>query len=851
MKQVRFFESLTQQLIYWQRICKLRCRKFVLYAQATWKSRNQVLKSATQLVRTSVQIKSFNLSQIAQRSSAIAIIAILSLTSVMGHKLYNQPQLLVGSVAPQTFRAPTTLTIENKQETQQKRNIASQDLVPILMIDTKVNQIIEQNLHQLLDQGDKVRDIAGGFPFFDTLLLSFPIQRYLRSTSESEWQLFVKTVNNLQQQQQKISNPKSSSSSNKNFPIERPSPQTARLPQTSLISKNSSSEFVTAVNEIQAYRQTTAELNFSALIIHINKVRNSYVQARVKLKELIELNPKIAYKDASILNLSGDDWNETKLGIQHCMERILAQGLPPGLPDNILQSAVDLDLRSLVPQESQPLASKILMNVLQPNLKNDAEKTHIRAKQIVDQVSPVMVLVEAGDIIVNQGEKIKYWDYQALEAYHLIQRKANWWGLLGLSILVTIALSIYTVVERQNKAKFRQRDRLLILLLALSTPLILLITPYTSWSTVGLLLGSFYGSAVSTTVIGLLFVLLSLSMEISRISLISGAAGAILGGVIAHRMRSREELALLGIGIALTEGGLYLLLKLLLGRIFVPNWYLVFQESLFFAVSGLIWSIVALGLSSYLEQLFDIVTPIRLAELANPNRTLLKQLASRTPGTFQHTLFVASLAEAAARKLGCNIELIRAGTLYHDIGKMHDPEAFIENQMGRPNKHDTQINDPWKSAAIIKKHVTEGLAMAKKHRLPTAIQAFIPEHQGTMQIAYFYHQAQQLAKANPEIVVDIADFSYDGPIPRSRETAIVMLADSCEAALRSLKDTTPEQALHMLNNILRARWQDQQLVDSGLTRAEMTKIAEIFVEVWQQFHHKRIAYPKMKVSNDI
>ncbi|PLZ35572.1 phosphohydrolase, partial [Fischerella thermalis WC542] len=214
-----------------------------------------------------------------------------------------------------------------------------------------------------------------------------------------------------------------------------------------------------------------------------------------------------------------------------------------------------------------------------------------------------------------------------------------------------------------------------------------------------------------------------------------------------------------------------------------------------------------------------------------------------------HTLFVATLAEAAAKELGCNIELVRAGTLYHDIGKMHDPQAFIENQMGGANKHDTEIKDPWHSADIIKKHVSEGLVMAKKHSLPSSIQAFIPEHQGTMQIAYFYHQAQQIAKEDPNLTVDEADFRYDGPIPQSRETGIVMLADSCEAALRSLKDASCEQALVMVNNILRARWQDNQLVDSGLTREEMSRIGEIFVEVWQQFHHKRIAYPKLKAGN--
>jgi membrane-associated HD superfamily phosphohydrolase len=118
-----------------------------------------------------------------------------------------------------------------------------------------------------------------------------------------------------------------------------------------------------------------------------------------------------------------------------------------------------------------------------------------------------------------------------------------------------------------------------------------------------------------------------------------------------------------------------------------------------------------------------------------------------------------------------------------------------------------------------------------------------------MAIAYFYHQAQQIAQENPHIIVDKADFCYDGPIPQSRETGIVMLADSCEAALRSLKDATPEKALNMLNNILKAKWQDEQLIDSGLTREEMPKIAQIFVDVWQQFHHKRIAYPKAKAGN--
>jgi putative nucleotidyltransferase with HDIG domain len=313
-------------------------------------------------------------------------------------------------------------------------------------------------------------------------------------------------------------------------------------------------------------------------------------------------------------------------------------------------------------------------------------------------------------------------------------------------------------------------------------------------------------------------------------------------------MRSREELALLGAGVGLTQGVVYLVLTVMVNPVsLVSAWSGILIGAAIQGGYGILSSIAALGISPYLEHGFDLITPIRLAELSNPNRPLLKRLASEAPGTFQHTLFVASLAEAAARALGCNVELVRAGTLYHEIGKMHDPLGFIENQMGGPNKHD-QLNDPWLSATIIKRHVSEGVVMARKCRLPKALQAFIPEHQGTMLISFFHHQAQEMAQQDPAITVKEADFRYDGPIPQSPETGIVMLADSCEAALRSLIDATPDEALAMVNRILRTRWKENQLVESGLTREHMTVIADIFVQVWQQYNHKRIAYPKAALA---
>lgn len=611
-----------------------------------------------------------------------------------------------------------------------------------------------------------------------------------------------------------------------------------------------SAEFAQAMAELEAYRLKTSTQNLVSLLSKVAQARQGYNQATVKLSQLLSENPQTAYETTSFLNFSDEEWAKTQIGVQLSAERILAQGIPQGLPPSVLRNVVNLHVHKLVPQPAESFAKKLLLEVLEPNLKQDEEQTKLQAAIAAAEVKPVIVAVEQGEIVVRKGDRITSWHLDVLEHYHLLRREINWLGLMYLAGTVGFSIGIFTFVERSIKYRWRHSDRLLVLLLTLSTPLVVTMgTPYTTWSGVGLLLGSFYGATTGVTVVGLLVALLGMSLEISKISLLAGAAGGILGSCMAHRLRSREELALLSVAIALTEGGVYLLIQIFLGAAFGPYFYVVLKEAGIFALSALAWSIVALGLSPYLEKLFDLVTPIRLAELANPNRPLLKKLATVAPGTFQHTLFVATLAEAAAKELGCNIELVRAGTLYHDIGKMHDPQAFIENQMGGPNKHDTEIKDPWHSADIIKKHVSEGLVMAKKHSLPSSIQAFIPEHQGTMQIAYFYHQAQQIAKEDPNLTVDEADFRYDGPIPQSRETGIVMLADSCEAALRSLKDASCEQALVMVKNILRARWQDNQLVDSGLTREEMSRIAEIFVEVWQQFHHKRIAYPKLKAGN--
>jgi putative nucleotidyltransferase with HDIG domain len=869
MKTQEFLYSLSQQLRQWQRKCKVLFRKgkrqHQLYRnflkhlllhlsanshQGKQGKQGQARKSTAKLVRRNGAIDKVIFRRLHQkRSSIILVLAILSLTSVLGHDLYNQPRIKVDNIALQTIIAPSADNIEDRQETEQKRKKAIDKSVPVLMIDSQTNEQINKQLAEILDANNELRGVVGIFPFFDSSVLSISTQRYLRTFSESEWQKLKETLENNRKQnlrKQKFFLPVRTSKSGKqisnssNFPV---------LPLSRYGNQDNEADFIQALSELATYQVTVPEVNFSELITQISQVRQAYNQAINKASQLETGQVKKVYTIPVILDLTDNDWLKTQVGIHKIAERILAQGISDGLPKTILNNAVSLQVQSSVPSEAESLATNILLAVLQPNLKQDAAQTKQQAELVANKIPSVMIQVKKGEVIVSKGDKITNRKFQILEHYRLIGRQVNWMGLTVIAVIVAVGIQVFVWLERKSHNYLRERDRLLVLLLTLTVPGILAIgLPYTTWSAIGLLLGSFYGPTVGITVVGLLSLILPITVNKNILVLLAGAMGGMLSSYVAHRLRSREELALLGVVTALTQGGVYLLLKILTGAVFGSGWYII-QEAGLFALSGLSWSVVALGLSPYLETLFDVITPIRLAELANPNRPLLKRLATETPGTFQHTLLVATLAEAAAKKLGCNVELVRAGTLYHDIGKMHDPLGFIENQIGSPNKHETEIKDPWKSAELIKKHVSEGLIMAKKHSLPTAIQAFIPEHQGTMAIAYFYHQAQQIAQENPHIVVDKADFCYDGPIPQSRETGIVMLADSCEAALRSLKDATPEKALNMLNNILRAKWQDDQLIDSGLTKEEMPSIAQIFVDVWQQFHHKRIAYPKSKASS--
>ncbi|WP_199320329.1 HD family phosphohydrolase [Leptolyngbya sp. FACHB-261] len=772
------------------------------------------------------------------RRVALAILAVTSLTGGIGHRFYNEPKLTSGTPSPQTWYAPQGARILDSSATQARREAARTESVKVLRVDETANRAITTDLGQRLLEGNSLREMLGAYPYLEPTLLSTSSQRYLRSAPEWEWLAVLELSRRLSQQQQL----------NTSIDARLTNPLLRQLGQLNQQLSASSSVLQLHVAGELSRLQLRAVAgngnpNLNQVIEQIQQARSRYQRALAALDQL----PGSAYTPV-LFDLSDDQWQQVQQGVWQANRRLLAAGIPPGLPEPLQRNAVLAQLDSLPPGPVQNQAASLVLSALQPTLVVDSERSQVQAEQAASKVEPIYVEVSKGELIVRAAEPISDQDFLILDHFSLTQRQINWAGLAGLSMLVGGAVALFWTLQIRIRPAMRLRDNLLVLLLSLSVPTIAWsVGPaYTCLPAVGLLAASFYGSALGTTVVVLLTSLLPMGIEVSAVGLMPVLAGSLVAVLIAGRLRSREELARLGIGIGLTQGSTYLIVSLLLqGSGF--SWLTPAAH----ALSGLFWSVVALGVSPYLEQAFDLVTPIRLAELANPNRSMLKRLATEAPGTFQHTLYVATLAEAAAQELSCNVELVRTGTLYHDIGKIHDPLGFIENQMGGPNKHD-EINDPYESARIIKKHVSEGLVMARRCSLPTAIRAFIPEHQGTMLIAYFYHQARERLAADPDLAqlgpVQESDFRYDGPIPQSRETGIVMLADSCEAALRSLKEASDEEALSMVNKILKARWQDQQLVDSGLKREEMPRIADVFVRVWKQHNHQRIRYPSAALS---
>ncbi|WP_370594047.1 HDIG domain-containing metalloprotein [Synechococcus sp. A15-127] len=537
--------------------------------------------------------------------------------------------------------------------------------------------------------------------------------------------------------------------------------------------------------------------------------------------------------------------------LRRAADRMLSQGLVSGLAEGQLREAVRLQVRDLVAEEpaARSLAAKLLSGTLQgsSNLRTDPNLSkQLIETQLTKQGIPT-IEVRAGDLITRKGEPISPQAYDVLDYFGKVRREPQpaIWFRHFIEALASCAVML--LVMRRERPGLEVRHALLALALLLLvqgaklwfkgsiSPLAVLVPP-TLVITEGLGTGC---GLVWMSIAALLWPEPVNGLGDGR--LLMAAVVAAAGALIAGRQRSRGQLLQLAVMLpigALLGQWLMLQLQPLTGwRIWGatnPNLDELAAESLLLGILLML----ALLLIPVLESSFGLLTRARLLELADQERPLLRRLSCEAPGTFEHTLMICGLAEEGARAIGADVDLIRTGSLYHDVGKLHAPNWFIENQKDGPNPHDS-LDDPQASAAVLQAHVDEGLKLARRHRLPRPIADFIPEHQGTLKMGYFLHKARE---RDPD--VDESRFRYRGPAPRSRETAVLMLADGCEAALRSLPpDTSDDQARDTVRRIVESRQQDGQLRKSTLSRTEVELVVRAFVQVWRRMRHRRIPYP--------
>jgi putative nucleotidyltransferase with HDIG domain len=518
--------------------------------------------------------------------------------------------------------------------------------------------------------------------------------------------------------------------------------------------------------------------------------------------------------------------------------RMLSQGLAPGLAEGQLLAAARLQLESLPPQ-GRELGARLLARTLQgqTNLRSDPALSQRRLEALVSQQGIPTIQVKSGDLITRQGELISPQAFDVLDYFGLVNRRPRPLAWLGHFLEALAVTGVMVLLQRRWRPCLEPRQALLSLgtllliqglnlwLGPVASPLVLLVPPT-------LLLAQGLGSVCGLAWLAAATLLWPLPLTSSlALRLLVATATATIAALSAAHQRRRSGLLQLAV---LLPSGAVLLQWLLLEGSGQPGQFDLIGEALL--LGGLLMG--GLLLAPLVESFFGLLTRARLLELADLERPLLRRLSCEAPGTFEHTLMIAGLAEEGARSIGADVDLVRTGALYHDVGKLHGPQWFIENQEEDCNPHD-RLDDPFASAAVLQAHVDEGLKLARRHRLPKPLADFIPEHQGTLKMGYFLHQARERDASVPE-----ARFRYRGPTPRSRETAILMLADGCEAALRSLPPGTSEaEARAMVRRIVEARQADGQLSCSGISRAELELLIRAFVRVWKRMRHRRIPYP--------
>lgn len=509
-----------------------------------------------------------------------------------------------------------------------------------------------------------------------------------------------------------------------------------------------------------------------------------------------------------------------------------------------IQIAQDVVYNNYNDEHIISISDKIINVLVKPNLFYDNEKTEEAQQEAAKNVTPVVY--KKNQTIVEEGKPITEAQIQALDELGLLNNsKFNISLYLALAIMVIIVMYIQNrYLKKYYKDIYNNSSKLIMIniitimtivfarVFSIASPYLipLACTPIL----LTLLLNYRISLVVSITNIILMAVAVSFNIEIIILAIVS----VIVGATFLKKMQQRNDIVYSCIYIAILNG----VMTLSISALVTSNLKEILLDTAFILVGSLLSGILSTGLLPFFESMFDIVTNVKLLELSNPNNPLLKKLLMEAPGTYHHSVIVANLAEVATEAVGGNALLARIGAYYHDIGKTKKPYFFKENQLGKENPHDDIT--PELSKLLIISHVKDGLELAREYKLPKVIQDFIPTHHGKTLVKYFYLTAKNNAE-NPDDIKE-EDYMYPGPKPKTKEQCILMLADSVEAAVRSISNPTKEKIENMVDNIVKDKLSSGQLDDSQLTISDVKKIKKCFLKTLNGIYHERIEYPKDK-----
>jgi len=495
--------------------------------------------------------------------------------------------------------------------------------------------------------------------------------------------------------------------------------------------------------------------------------------------------------------------------------------------------------------------SGLLIRMLGQNIVYDAEKTRLEKESVLAAISPVHGMVQKGEKIIGRGELVNEERFTILNSLRS-NYEENLGGadsyyviLAGHILLIAISISVLLLFLLVFRKEILNNNRKIVLIL-LNIILITLLTSLTisidpaflylvPICLVPIIISAFFDTRMALYVFLITIIILGFlvpnSFEFIFLQLITG----IIAIFNVASLQRRGQFFLTSVWIFLTYSILYF------GLTLIQDGSLTEIDPVMFAMFGgsAVLTLFSYPLIYIFEKLFGFITDVTLVELSNTNNKLLRELSMKAPGTFQHSLQVANLAEDAVFEVGGNALMVRTGALYHDIGKMDNPMYFIENQATGVNPHDDLTSE--ESARIIIGHVIKGIEKAKKHNLPEQIIDFIRTHHGTRKVEYFYSLYK---KETPEDEIDEKEFTYPGPIPFSKETAVVMMADAVEAASRSLKEHSIQNIDALVDKIIDGQMETGQFANADITLKDISRIRKLFKKKLMTIYHVRIEYPE-------